>query len=120
MIPLTYKTFTWPVNPHTYRDEMVRLPRYETAEDMENFVGMSPVIRRITGSGAFYGEGAYQNLLTLAEIFQDVTPGYLEHPVWGRCYCYFTELELTQEPRKNYVSYRFTFTGALSNGDIPK
>jgi len=27
---------------------------------------------------------------------------------------------MTQEPKDNYVSYRFTFTGAQTNGVVPR
>ena len=47
-------------------------------------------------------------------------PGNLEHPIWGIRYCYLTGLEMTQEPKDNYVSYRFTFTGAQTNGVVPR
>lgn len=119
MVPLRYKTFVWPCNPHTYRDEMSRVPHYRTENGEVTFSGMSTVLRKITGTGAFFGAGAYASFLELMEVFRDVHPGELEHPVWGKCYCYFTQLQLTQEPRDDYVSYTFTFTGALSSGEIP-
>ena len=46
--------------------------------------------------------------------------GNLEHPIFGIRFCYLTLLEVTQEPKENYVSYRFEFTQALLNGEIPK
>ena len=52
--------------------------------------------------------------------FEDGTPGNLEHPLWGIRYCYFTMLEMTQEPKENFISYRFEFTQAKINGEIPK
>lgn len=116
---LSYKTFTWPQNPHTYRDERVREPRYRTENGGTSFAGLSPVKRKITGTGAFFGAGAYDSFLKLAALMQDVQPGTLTHSVWGECYCYFTALELTQEPRDDYVRYQFTFTGALGDGEIP-
>ena len=54
------------------------------------------------------------------ELLEDETPGNLEHPLWGIRYCYFTGLELTQEPKENVVDYKFTFTQALTNGIVPK
>jgi len=27
---------------------------------------------------------------------------------------------MTQEPKDNYISYRFTFTGAQTNGVVPR
>lgn len=120
MIKMSFKDYLWPQNPHTYRDEMTRTPHYEVVDGVTEYVGISPVIRRITGEGTFFGDNAYQNFMDLMDLFEDPKPGYLEHPYWGRCYCYFTMLELTQEPKEGCVSYKFGFTGALSNGDIPK
>ena len=74
----------------------------------------------ISGSGVFFGEDAFDQFKKLAELFEDEEPGNLEHPIWGIRYCYFTGLELTQEPKDNYVSYKFTFTCAQTNGIVPK
>lgn len=117
---LSYKTFVWPHNPHTYQEEYSREPQYYTQDGQSNFTGMGEMKRIITGSGVFYGEDAFAQFKKLAALFEDGTAGNLEHPVWGIRYCYFTGLELTQEPKDNYVSYRFTFTGALTNGVVPK
>lgn len=120
MDSLSYKTFVWPQNPHTYKEELAREAQYRTQDGEAVYEGMGEVKRVITGSGAFYGEGAFDQFKKLAKLFESKTPGNLEHPVWGIRYCYFTGLEMTQEPREDYVSYRFTFTGALANGIVPK
>lgn len=120
MIHISYKGHVWPQNPRFYRDEMARTAHYQGVDEVSEFLGVSPIIRHISGEGAFWGADAYQNYLDLVTLFQDPKPGLLEHPVWGSCLCYFTQLELTQEPKAGYVSYRFGFTGALSNGDIPR
>lgn len=120
MSSLSYKTFVWPQNPHTYKEEYIRQPKYETVDGESVFAGMGQMQRLITGSGVFFGEDAYTNFQTLAALFEESTAGNLEHPVWGIRYCYFTGLELTQEPRDNCVSYKFEFTGALTNGVVPK
>ncbi len=120
MNKLSYKTFVWPHNPHTYKEEYIREPLYVTEDGVHYFDGMGEMKRIITGSGVFYGEDAFAQFRLLAELFEDEEPGNLEHPVWGIRYCYFTGLELTQEPKDNYVSYKFTFTGALTNGIVPK
>ena len=117
---LSYKTFVWPHNPHTYREEYIREPKFTTQSGVTSFDGMGPMRRIITGSGVFFGANAFARFRALAELFEDDKPGNLEHPVWGIRYCYFTGLELTQEPKDNYVSYRFEFTGALDNGAVPK
>ena len=120
MEKLSYKTFVWPQNPHTYKEECIREPKYKTVDGKSVFDGMGEQQRIITGSGVFFGADAYSNFLDLAALFADGTAGNLEHPVWGIRYCYFTGLELTQEPRDNCVSYKFEFTGALTNGTVPK
>lgn len=121
MLPkLKFKTFAWPQNPRTYCDRMTRVPHYRTENGESVYGGMSSVLRKIFGSGVFCGAGAYDSYLALMDIFEDLGPGELVHPIWGKCLCHFTLLELTQEPREDYVSYRFEFTGALPDGEIPQ
>ena len=119
MEKLSYKTFTWPQNPHTYREEYIREPQFSTSGGVKSYTGMGGMQRIITGSGVFFGDTAYADFRALAALFEESTPGNLEHPLWGIRYCYFTGLELTQEPREKAVAYRFTFTCAQSNGNIP-
>ena len=116
---LSYKTFVWPQNPHTSKEELVREPKFHTQDGVTYFDKMGDLQRTITGSGVFYGEGAYDSYKALMALFGSPTPGNLEHPIWGIFYCYFTGLEMTQEPEENCISYRFTFTGALANGVVP-
>lgn len=117
---LSYKTFVWPNNPHTYREEYAREPQYTTQSGVTTYTGMGEMKRIITGSGAFFGDDAFAQFKKLALLFEESDAGNLEHPIWGIRYCYFTGLELTQEPKDNYVSYKFTFTGANTNGTVPK
>ena len=121
MDKLTFKTFTWPANPAVFQEQWERNPQY-TKDDADNdvFIGMSLAGCTITGEGSFQGETAYSDFLTLRALFLDGSPGHLVHPVWGDIYCYFTGLELTQEPREDYVAYRFIFRRAQSNGVLPK
>lgn len=120
MDKLIYKTFVWPQNPHTYKEEFQREPQYSTVDGVTRFDGMGDMKKIITGSGVFYGEDAFDQFKKLSLLFEETNPGNLQHPIWGITYCYFTGLEMTQEPKDNYVSYQFTFTGALSNGIVPK
>lgn len=117
---LSYKTFVWPQNPHTYVEKTVREPQYATSGGVTSFTGMGELKRVITGKGTFYGDSAYMDFKNLQLLFEDSTPGDLEHPVWGIRYCYFTGLTLTQEPKADVVSYAFEFTQALSDGEVPK
>ena len=121
MEKLSYKTFVWPQNPHTYQEKTVREAEYEKDDAGEDvFQGLGSLKRTITGSGVFFGDSAFESFRTLAALMDQTTPGNLQHPVWGIRYCYLTGLELTQEPRDNYVSYKFEFQQAESNGDLPK
>ena len=117
---LTFKTFAWPSNPHTYRESYVREPQYYTQDGNTYFDGMGEMKRKITGSGVFSGENAYTEFKKLIDLFEQGEAGNLEHPVWGIRFCYLTGMELTQEPREDYVSYSFEFTGASTNGTVPK
>ena len=119
MEALSYKTFIWPHNPHTYKETSRREPKYYTESGVTLFDSMGPMKRTITGSGVFFGEGAFQYYKELAKLFEENKPGDLRHPIWGIRYCYFTGLELTQEPKDDCVSYTFTFTEAAANDSIP-
>lgn len=91
-----------------------------TQDGVTLYNGMSSKRRIVTGSGEFFGEDAYDKFKQLLKLAEEDTPGNLEHPIWGIRYCYFTKLELTQEPKENYVKYQFEFTQALANGTIPR
>ena len=116
---LSYKTFVWPQNPHTYREVASRTPEYYTQDGETYFKGIGELKRIITGSGVFYGEDAYDQYKQLQKLVNDMTPGNLEHPIFGIRYCYLTMLEVTQEPKENCVTYQFQFTQASTNGQVP-
>ena len=120
MQKMSYKAFIWPQNPHTYREEYIRQPHFYTEAGVTYYDGMGDMQRIITGSGTFHGETAYADFKELAKVFEQRGAGDLEHPLWGTRYCYFTGLELTQEPRENCISYTFQFTCALTNGEVPR
>ena len=117
---LSYKTFVWPQNPNTYKEVATRTPEYYTQDGETYYRGMSDLKRIISGTGVFYGEDAFEQYLALQKLLNDMSAGNLEHPIFGIRYCYFTLLEVTQEPKENYVSYRFEFTQAKTNGEVPK
>lgn len=121
MEKLSYKTFVFPTNPHIYREETLREGKYDK-DDAGNdvFLGMGYLKRIITGTGAFFGENAVAEFQKLQTLFEDAEPGNLEHPLWGIRYCYFTGLEMTQEPKQDYVAYKFTFQQALANDYLPR
>ena len=84
------------------------------------YEGMGKMQRIITGTGTFFGENAISSFQKLAKLFEENDAGNLQHPLWGIRFCYFTGLELTQEPKENCVSYTFQFTCALPNGEVPR
>ena len=117
---LSYKTFVWPQNPTTYREVATRTPVYYTQDGETYYRGMSDLKRTISGTGVFSGKNAYTRYLELQKLLNDMSAGNLEHPIFGIRYCYLTLLEVIQEPKENYVSYRFEFTQAKLNGEVPK
>jgi len=117
---LSFKTFVWPQNPHSYQEESFREPHYHTESGVTYYDGMGPLQRIIRGSGTFCGEDAFDQFKLLQKLMEAGEPGDLTHPVWGIRYCYLTRLELTQEPREHVVSYEFEFTQADANGQILK
>lgn len=120
MDKLTFKTFTWPNNPETYREEFIREALYEKNNAGDSvFSGMGPMKRVITGTGAFFGADAYTSFNALAALFSDAARGELTHPVLGKRTVYFTGLEMTQSPKSDYVAYSFEFKEADSQGAIP-
>lgn len=121
MEKLSFKTFVWPNNPHTYREESSRAGKY-SKDDAGNdvFEGMGHLKSVITCTGAFFGASAVDNFRILQNLFKETSPGNLEHPLWGIRYCYFTGLDMTQEPRENYISYKAEFQLADTNNYLPK
>ena len=117
---LKYKNYTWPNDPHTYREVLSREPLYITQSGTTSYKEMSATHRIISGSGAFFGTDAYADFRELIELAEDSSPGALIHPVWGSRFCYLTKLEMTQEPRENFITYSFEFTEARSDGTVPR
>lgn len=121
MEKLRYKTFVWPVNPEHYSEEVLREPVHEKNNYGDQiFQGLGPLKRVITGSGAFAGAGAYETFSQLAALMEQTDSGILAHPVWGERRAYFTGLQMTQQPRENYVAYSFEFQAADQEDKIPK
>lgn len=121
MDTLTFQGFEWPVNPQQLRHNYIREPIY-TKNDLGDaiFSGMGEGKLTISGSGAFFGLAAYDQFRQLIDLFEEGSFGPLHDPTWGDFNVYLTELELTQEPRPDYVAYRFVFTRADDVGAIPK
>ena len=107
---MRYKTYTWPHNPRTYTIDYERkMAVHKVPFGGYQLQDLGLTRRIMRGEGEFVGEGAYQEFKKLASVFYDPGPGVLVHPVWQTAEAYFVDLALRQEPRADYVSYRFTF-----------
>jgi len=110
LTPMRYKNYIWPHNPETYT---ISFERSVAAKKIPfGRYGMQDLgltYRVMRGEGVFAGEGAYDEFKRLASVFYQGGAGVLVHPVWQTSRAYFVELELMQEPLRNYVRYRFAF-----------
>ena len=110
LAPMRYNDFTWPHNPETYTSEYKReMGVHKVPFGRYHLQDLGPTRRIMRGVGEFVGAEAYQQFKELAAVFYSEGPGMLIHPVWQAANVYFVELELEQEPRKDYVRYRFAF-----------
>lgn len=108
--PMRYKTFTWPHNPRTYSIEFQRdTAVHKVPMGVYTMQDLGRSFRTLRGEGEFFGPDAYATFQELACLFYETGPGVLIHPVWQTSNAYFTELALEQEPRADYVRYRFAF-----------
>lgn len=110
LAPMRYKDFVWPHNPRTYTIEYRReMGVHKVPFGRYHLQDLGTTRRIMRGVGEFVGEEAYQRFRELAAVFYSGGPGTLVHPVWQAANVYFVELELEQEPRREYVRYRFAF-----------
>ena len=105
---MRYKSYVWPHNPETFTVEY----RRQVAAHKIPMGGcvlqeMGVTYRVLQGEGEFAGADAYREFERLAAVFQDEGPGLLVHPVWRTERAYFVLLSVTEEPRPDYVRYRF-------------
>ena len=108
--PMRYKDFVWPHNPYTYTIEYQRVMGNQKVPFGRYHLQDMGLTRRVMkGEGEFIGEDAYDQFKALATVFYSEGPGPLIHPVWQASNAYFVELSLSQEPRRDYVRYTFTF-----------
>lgn len=108
--PMKFKDFTWPHNPRTYTIEYRREMGVQKVPFGRYHLQDLGLTRRVMkGEGEFVGEDAYEQFKALASVFYSDGPGVLVHPVWQAANAYFVELNLSQEPRQDYVKYAFTF-----------
>lgn len=110
LTPMRFKEFTWPHNPEVYtveRRRRIAVHQVPFGPCVMQELGGS--YRVLKGEGAFAGEDAYRRFQELAGVFQEEGPGLLIHPVWPAERAYFAALEAVEEPRPDFVRYRFEF-----------
>lgn len=110
MLNMRFKEFVWPNNPHSCSLTTVReVATHKYPGSSYRLENMGVRRRVLSGSGEFYGENAYKTMKELLQVFQKEGAGRLIHPVIEMNQAVFSELELLQEPRADYVAYRFVF-----------
>lgn len=123
MLKMRYGGFVWPNNPRTYTltaKRQTAVHKVPGGGFVVQDLGRTAAVMQ--GEGEFYGPGAYETFQALLAVFQKGGCAALAHPVWSTAGAYFTELQLTQEPRDDYVAYRFTFCeapGTDGSGMLP-
>ncbi len=121
MQAMRYKEFTWPNNPARYTlscERLTAVHKMPMGSYCVQDLGRSRTVLR--GAGEFFGAGAYARFRALVEVFAQDGAGALRHPVWQCAAAYFTRLELTQEPRSDYVAYSFEFCDAGTEAAAPQ
>lgn len=113
LLAMRFKSFIWPNNPKHYTLSCERLTAVHkfplggyTVQDL----GKTCTILR--GEGEFFGSSAYACFQALERVFFESGAGSLVHPAWQCAHALFTGLQLTQEPRADYVAYSFEFCDA--------
>lgn len=110
LTPMRFKDYVWPHNPRTYSISYRRAVASDKVPFQHYYMqDLGLDYRVLSGEGEFAGVGAYDEFKKLASVFYDPGPGLLVHPVWQPAQAHFVALELTQEPRSDYISYRFEF-----------
>ena len=107
---MRYKSFTWPNDPRTYTlscQRQTALHKIPMGGFVVQDLGRTGTVMR--GEGEFFGPNAYDSFRRLLQMFQQQDAGLLLHPMWQTGNAYFTQLRLTQEPRRDYVAYAFEF-----------
>lgn len=110
---MQFRNFTWPNEPSSLRvTSRRRTALLEEPGGGWTVQELGAAARTVTGEGVFFGEGAYESLRALEALLVQGGAGTLTLPHEGTMQALFTELEAEQEPRENFVRYRFTFVEA--------
>lgn len=107
---MQFKEFVWPHNPRVYSIDFRReIALHKLPFGRYQLQNLGQTRRVMQGEGEFVGPFAYRDFKRLASLFYEETPGALIHPIWQSAKAYFVELSLREEPREDYVQYRFAF-----------
>lgn len=107
---MQFKNFVWPHNPRVYSIDYRReMALHKLPFGRYHLQNLGQTRRVMQGEGEFVGPDAYRDFKRLASLFYEETPGVLIHPIWQSAKAYFVELSLQEEPREDYVQYRFVF-----------
>ena len=110
---MRFRNFTWPNEPSSLRvTGRRRTAMLEEPGGGWTLQDLGTAARTVTGEGVFFGEAAYESLRTLETLLAQGGAGALTLPHVGTLQAVLTELEAEQEPRENFVRYRFTFVEA--------
>ena len=113
LLAMRFKTFIWPNNPKRYTlscERLTAVHKYPLGGYTVQDLGKTCTVLR--GEGEFFGSNAYAWFQALETVFFEPGSGALVHPAWQSAHALFTELQLTQEPRADYVAYSFAFCDA--------
>lgn len=110
---MQFRNFIWPNEPSSLRvTSRRRTALLEEPGGGWTLQDLGTSARTVTGEGVFFGETAYESLRTLEALLGQGGAGALTLPHVGTLQAVLTELEGEQEPRENFVRYRFTFVEA--------
>lgn len=109
---MRYKSFKWPNNPSQCKYNVTKsYAKHKYAElagvEVEDMDSDAIVI---TGEGEFFGPNAYNTWKELLAVFNEHGAGEFYHPIYSDVKkALMTQLEMTVEPRQDYVAYTFEF-----------
>lgn len=115
---MKFKGYAWPHNPRVYSVAATRdVASHKIPGGDWYSRDMGGCLRVVSGEGEFTGEDAYEQFKQLYSLFSEGGEGQLIHPIWKTMTAYFTALTLVQEPKADYVYYKFTFTECGRDAD---
>lgn len=118
-VRLRFKDFEFSANPGCVKVSVGRKIKSSALTDKKSTVEsicLNPTV--ISGSGAFYGDGAQEKCVYLHRLFKEESPGWLYCPGAPPVKAYFSGLEYELDSSKDGAFYSFEFTQAQSTAEI--